>query len=299
MLESFICPDNEKILVPDCLANCRMGERCLTLPTLVLVSQERKWEGKAGTTQLLNGTMLEYLKLTKPYAVDPSGRAFMLAGTKHHKALEEIAKELGLPAEIALNVDRDIFDLLEKEGDKLVMTDYKLWGSLKVAKALGITKIGNKPDPSGAVYKTNSKWGKMGQPKMVSIFAEVAANIDNWETELQLNRYRVMLKDLGVVVNKLQLQATVRDGGISIAESRGVVRNVYKIPIRLLPDDEVRAYFEFKDKNLHEALEHGWTEPCTPRECWDGIRCSRFCDVKQYCPKGNLIQELDKEITNE
>jgi len=92
-----------------------MEERCLTLPTLTLISEEREWNGIASTTQLLNGTMMEFLKLTQPYVVDPDKRAFMLAGTKHHASLEEFAKKLGLPAEIALNIDRDIFDLLEPE----------------------------------------------------------------------------------------------------------------------------------------------------------------------------------------
>ena len=78
-LESYICPDKVKIPVQDCLTHCRMDQRCLTKPTLVLISRERDWNGVPSTTQLLNGTMLEYLKLTKPYAVDPDSRAFMLS----------------------------------------------------------------------------------------------------------------------------------------------------------------------------------------------------------------------------
>src|SRR4030042_4644218 len=110
-LQWFLCPDKEVTTIKDCLQHCRMVERCLTLPTLKLISTEREWAGKPSTTQLLNGTMYEFLKLTQPYCVDPDSRAFSLAGTKHHAALEEVAKELGLPSEIPLNIDRDIFDL--------------------------------------------------------------------------------------------------------------------------------------------------------------------------------------------
>ena len=42
MLKGFYCPDNEPIEVEDCLQKCRLGERCLTLPTLRLLSKERE-----------------------------------------------------------------------------------------------------------------------------------------------------------------------------------------------------------------------------------------------------------------
>lgn len=146
MLEWFQCPDNKIIPIKDCLSKCRMDERCLTLPTLTIISTEREWKGVPSTTQLLNGTMMEFLKLTQPYTVNPDKRAFMLAGIRHHQQLELAAKELGLPAEIALSIDRDIFDLLELEDGHLVLTDYKLWGSYRVARALGIVEVGKQPD---------------------------------------------------------------------------------------------------------------------------------------------------------
>ena len=42
MLEGFQCPDGDAVLVEDCLNKCRLEERCLTLPTLKLISQERE-----------------------------------------------------------------------------------------------------------------------------------------------------------------------------------------------------------------------------------------------------------------
>ncbi len=288
MLEGLYCPDGKPVLVDACLKKCRLEERCLTLPTIVSITQEREWSGVASTTQLLNGTMLEFLKLTQPYYVDPDGRAFMLQGSKHHAKLEEIAKDLGLAAEIPLSVDRDIFDLLEFEGKKLVLTDYKLWGSFKVAKTLGMEEVDKQPDPSGAVYKSTGKWGKAGSPKMIPVFRQVPSKADNWEAELQLNRYRVMLEHLGLTVHKMTLQVTVRDGGLFIAKDRGVVKNIYKIPVKKLDNDFVENYFKFKGACLKQALEEGWGESCNNDECWDGIRCKSYCDVAKFCPKGQI-----------
>jgi len=237
--------------------------------------------------------MHEFLKLTKPYYIDPDSRMFMLAGTKHHQQLEEVAKTLDLPAEIPLNVDRDIFDLLEQEEDGWVLTDYKLWGSFKVAKALGLVQVGKKPDPTGAVYKSSGKWGKEGSPKMVADFGIDTAEIDLFEQELQLNRYRVMLADLGVPINRMQLQLTVRDGGTYLAKNRGIERNAYMIPIRKLDDEYVRSYFGVKQSHLEQALfEKKWTEVCNAQENWDGMRCRAYCDVKMFCPKGILEAEI-------
>ena len=244
------------------------------------------------TTMLLNGTMMEFLKLTKPYVVDPDKQAFMLAGTKHHKALDEIARELGLPSEVALSIDRDIFDLLEKEDGGLVLTDYKLWGSYRVARALGIKEVGFQPDPSGAVYKSSGKWGKAGSPKMIPMFRQIPEEANNWEAEYQQNRYSILLEEKGIYLKRMQLQVTVRDGGLAVALSRGITRNTYRIPIPKLDSDMVTSYFQTKTNNLLRALaDNEWAEPCNDRECWEGNRCKEYCNVAMYCPKGILHQQ--------
>ena len=291
MLEGFICPDGQQIKLEDCYNQCRMEHRCMTLPTLKAVSEQRKWKGLASTTQCLNGTLYEYLKLTKPFYVRPESRIFMLSGTMHHAKLEDKAKEMGMTSEIALNIDRDIFDLIEPTSHGLEMTDYKLWGSFKVAKALGIVKSGKKPDPSGAIYKTTSKYGNKGTPKMVDNFVRDAGMAENWEAELQQNRYRVMLYDnFGLKLHRMQLQATVRDGNTFSARSRGVHGLVYLIPIPVLDDDYVKDYFNQKQAQLALAFEQGyWDYPCNNQETWDGIRCERYCEVAEHCPVGQII----------
>jgi len=298
MLEWFICPDKKQVKVTDCLAQCRMGSRCLTLPTLHILGAEREWHGEPSTTQLLNGTMMEYLKLTMPYAVDPKSRAFLLAGTKHHEQLEEVANKLGIPAEIALSTDRDIFDLLEEEDGELTLTDYKNWGSFKLAKALGMKEIGKKPHPT-EVYKSNGKWGKAGEAKMIPVFDSIEEEADNWEAELQLNNYRVKLKEeWGIDIAKMRLQVTVRDGGIHSAFAKGIMENIYLVPVKFIEDEVVKGYFLTKREQLLEALEHGWTNPCLPRERWDDRRCKGYCDVAQYCWYGKQFMEVEDALYN-
>jgi len=216
-----------------------------------------------------------------------------LLGTLHHKKLEAVAKELGLPSEIALGPDgKDIFDLLEPENGSWTLTDYKTWGSYRVARALGIVEVGKQPDPSGGTYKTSGKWGKAGSPKMIPKFEIQPEAIDLWDAELQLNNYRLMLEERGLTIGNMQLQVTVRDGGLAVARSRGIGRNSFLIPVRRMDDEPVRIYFKVKKKVLLRALEDGeCEEPCDERESWDGNRCQGWCEVAMYCPKGMLYQQ--------
>ena len=294
MLEGFICPDGQQVKLKACFKQCRLGDRCQEIPDLHLMSSERGWDGSPSTTQLINGTMYEFLRLTYPYYVDPDKRAFMILGTKHHRELDKVAKKLGLTSEIALSLDRDIFDLLKWENKKFSLIDRKRWGSYKVAKALGIVEVGKQPDPSGAVYKTDSKWGKKGSPKMVSVFGVNPDKADNWEAEFQLNRYRIMLLEkAGIPIDEMYLRVDVRDGGLYIAYDRGIFRNTYKIPVKFLPDDMVKDYFEFKRVNLVQAMTEGvWTVPCTNKESWEGVRCKDWCELWEYCPKGRLVHSI-------
>jgi len=92
----------------------------------------RIWTGKPSTTQLLNPTRMEFLKITKDYAITPQERAFALLGTQHHRRLEIIAKKIAeLEAEKKLsdNINTGILDLLEPDNGKWILTDYKTWGS--------------------------------------------------------------------------------------------------------------------------------------------------------------------------
>ena len=275
-LKWIVCPKaNRPVPLEDC-NTC--VDRCLTLPTIKAITSQREWTGHPSTTQLLNGTMLEFLKITKDYAINPQDRAFALLGTRHHQMLEGMAKELNLPTEIALGPDgHDVFDLLEPENGCWTLTDYKTWGSYRMVRALGMVKEGKGKD---ATFRMD--------PNIV----------DLEESELQLNRYRVMLEEYGIKIGKMQLQVTVRDGGLQIAKTRGIGFNIKLIPIKKLDDDFVLYYFANKEVELQQALaeyqenSQYLPSPCNNKECWEGNRCRGYCEVAQYCPKGIIEQEV-------
>jgi hypothetical protein len=265
MLKWFICPDNSYTELGSCF---QCDHECLVLPTRVALASERKWDGNPSTTQLLNGTMLEFLKITRDYGVDPKTKAFLVLGSKHHEYMAEVANSLGLPSEIALTPDgKNIFDVLVPYPDGHKLVDYKTWGSYKVAKALGIEKKG----------KDNF----------------VQGTPDLFDVEMQLNNYRIHLKGYGIKILGMAVQITVRDGGLVVSKTRGITKNMYYVPIRVLPDDYVTSYFREKSTALLDALDKYSTNklylppPCNNRESWDSRRCVKeYCDVVEYCPRG-------------
>lgn len=275
------CPKGGTVPLDPDLSHCRdCKKRCLTLPTLHYIAKsERVWTGNPSTTQLLNGTRLEFLKITKDYTIDPRSRMFAIHGNLFHALMAKEAKELGLPAEMALSPDgRDIFDVLEPNDGTWGLTDYKTWGSFRVARALGIVKSGKGKD---ATFGFNSDV------------------VDLWESELQLNNYRRKLAPYGYEVGNMQLQVAVRDGGLAMAKTRGIKELVYIIPIRRLDDNYVDGYFAGKANDLLQALKEYEADPkylpqpCDLRECWDGARCRGWCDVAEFCPQGILAKQTD------
>lgn len=260
-LKFFNCPDGITRDIAQCLEACPRPEgRCLSLPTLHELSYNREWTGKTSTTQLLNPTRMEYLKIVKDYAVTPNDRAFALLGTQHHRQLEIIAKKIAdLESEKKLSdeINTGILDLLEPDGDKWILTDYKTWGSYAVAKM---------SDHNSYDYQHNA---------------------------LQLNDYRLKVETLGFVVSKMRWQITVRDGGTFTARNNHVDDKILLIDADRLDNDFVTDYFYAKNQALLTALEKNeLPELCDYQERWNGRRCAGFCEVMPFCPEGRKVNKL-------
>jgi hypothetical protein len=284
---AFICPDGAEIPFAECLNRCRLENRCLSKRTLRMVAEQREWRGEPSTTQLLKGTREAYLELTKEYSLNPLAELFRVLGSKAHAYLEEFTDNELTEERLRDNIASGQFDFYDPQEQALY--DTKTWGSFKVARALGI-RMESIDVPTGEYYKTGAK---KGQPKTRKEYFAVEVAPDMWETEIQLNHYRTMLETAGFPVKKMFVECITRDGGTYTAKNRGIELNGYLIPVKFLPDDQVKAYLQNKAGELHWALDTGlMPEPCNSAECWDGRKCQGYCRVSQYC---DAITNTEKE----
>jgi hypothetical protein len=282
----FKCPDGEVIFIPQCLKQCRMEQRCLSRRTLRMVADQRPWNGEPSTTQLLKGTREAYLEITETdYALDPMGELFRVLGSKAHAYLEEFTDNELSEERLRDNIASGQFDFYDP--DEKALYDTKTWGSFKVARALGFTT--ERVDiPTGEFYKTGEK---KGQPKTKKQTNIVQGKPDMPETEIQLNHYRMMLESAGFPVEKMFVEAIIRDGNTFTAKNRGIDMNGKLIPVRFIPDEDVKAFLGQKRDNLLWALEtETMPSPCSPDESWEGRKCKDYCRVAKFCDAGMEIK---------
>jgi len=213
---------------------------------------------------------MEYLKITKDYTIKPQSRTFALLGSRHHYKLEMAGKKLeGIEVEKHLDGDTTgILDLLEPDELKdgfFVLTDYKTWGSYAVAKFMGISN-------------TNGDYERK-------------------QTTLQLNNYRIKVEALGFPISRMLIQCTVRDGNTKSAYINKIDDPMPMIPVERLDDDYVQEYFLTKSFALLSALKKNeLPELCPYEERWKGKRCTKYCDVSNFCPEGAMVNKIKLEV---
>ena len=150
--------------------------------------------------------------------------------------------------------------------------DYKITSSYKVMRALGIEKV---DVPTGEVFKTGPR---KGQPKTRKEFFQGIRHV--MESTIQLNYYRMLLEQQGLKVDNMCIQVLVRDWNTIIANSRGIDKPIYLIPIHKISNRWVKLYMEIKAKRLADALEHRKIPPiCSPIERWNNRKCLNYCPV--------------------
>lgn len=285
----FICSDQEQTEIAECLKKCRLQDRCATLPYLKMISYDREYKGIT-PSMAGNGPRLIYLKATTDYAIRPSERAFAALGTGVHGKLSLHSYTYNVLSEEKLSDDKikGIADVLEKDentNDSYIMTDYKTWGSFKVCKAIGMVKVAKEvldEDGKPVRYKSGKKEGEIKTKNVNELHPD---KIDARDTELQLNRYRMLFESYGFPISKIRVQAIIRDGGLYIAQGRGIESNLMLIPIKKLQNYEVMSYYENLSIEVGFAFE-GHSRKCNNWESWDGRRCNeKYCEVKEACNK--------------
>ena len=261
-LKYFTC-QRGKVLISECLNNC--PDRCMSLPKLYSISDQRIWNGKASTTMLMNPTRMEYLKITRDYSVNPKQRAYAIFGTYQHHRLDIVAKklkELESEKKLENETNSGILDLLEpdeKNIGKWKLVDYKFWGAYAVKKMY---------DKTTYEYNHNS---------------------------LQLNDYRIKVEPLGFPISRMLWEITIRDGNTKTMNEYELDDPMPTIECERMDDDSVIDYFYQKNELLLNALKTNTLPPlCDFEERWNGRRCKgSLCEIHEFCPEGRKINRLD------
>jgi hypothetical protein len=286
----FICPDENKTLITDCLTTCRIADqlpagRCLSLRTLRLIADQREWTGVPSTTQLLKGTREAYLELVTDYALNPQDELWRVHGSKAHQLLEQYHDNALGEIRLTDEICSGQFDFYDP--DDQILYDSKTWGSYKIMKAMGLQQV---EVETGEVYKSGEKKGK---PKTRKEWVEGGAP-DLFNEEIQLNDYRMKLEAAGFPVKAMFIEALCRDGNTWMAAKRGIQQVGVLIPIRRLPDEEVKRYLRIKAMYLNVALHPDCSpnscvvDKCNERENWQGRKCEKYCRVREACQDANI-----------
>ena len=301
MIKLIKCPDGGNAVKEECLSgHCRLGRRCAPVTYLQLVCREREWKGIPSVTQLLQGTREAYLKITSDFIADPQGATFRVLGTRGHTALE-IDNDFSFTEEHFSGDNlQGTADLLEKqENGEWWLIDHKTAGSFKVAKAIGLVKMEEallNPDGTPQKHKNGKPKKKVWYEATPESLKAREADIHDWI--YQLNAYRIEMEErLKEKITRLFIFAVVRDGGTFSARNRGVMENFYYIPIPIIDDAVIKAYFSTKRNLLIHALETKTVPPeCSPEECWNGRKCD-LCEVAAVCATyGRSYLSVKEEI---
>ena len=284
----FLCPDNQIREITKCLEDggCKLDDRCASRPYLRLIGYDREWKG-VSPSSAGNGPRYLYLKATKDYVIDPDDRAFAALGMGTHNKLSLHKYTYNVLSEEPLKDEEmrgipDVLEQDEKQNNHYILTDYKTWGSFKVAKALGIKQIDEPIIENGKPVLLKSGLNK-GKPKTIKKKVIDLSVVDLRAEEYQLNRYRMFFEKYNFPISQMRIQVVSRDGKTYVATNRGIERNIYIIPIKRLPDEEVNNFYRILQGEVDEAFIGGYARLCNDWESWEGRRCDGYCEVKEHC----------------
>jgi len=289
----FICPDNIKVTFEECFIGCRLKDdlpcgRCKALPFLRKCSLQREWTGEPSTTQLISGTREAWLKITRPFFINPDDRVFSLLGTRAHWILEKFGQGDNFTEERLKDaICSGAFDFYN--GSTQTLFDYKTWGSFKVAQVLGIKSI-HVPvfDENGnpVCFKSGKNKG-LPKTKKEYISGDIVTKaLGILDASIQLSNYRDKLKDIlpnGYTVKNMAIQIVSRDAGLMVSAMRKIEEKASLIPVNGISKHWINRYLQKKRDLLFDALKQDYSPLCRKRDRWYGRKCLNYCDVKEQC----------------
>lgn len=273
MIKNFRCPNGEIVMVNQCLHGC--NHPCLAPSTRIFASKTRSWDGKTfSVTQLIQPTLLSYLKLTAPETIAPMDCLQAGMGTAAHALLEgcmpwNCIGEFRMVDDTGrITGQPDLVDLKHR-----ILYDYKFVSAYSLAMMLGYERKG---------YYHEFKRGKRKGQKEWRYKLEPGGKPDYHGYDKQQNMYRILLKQNGIQIDKMILQAMAKEPDSQLKQLR-LDRRAYLIEIPKYDDDEMLAWFYDRYDKLMTAMQTK-TLPPKCEETWDGRRCENYCSVNMHCP---------------
>lgn len=266
----FICPDGEKIGEKECLAQCRMAERCVPRPILAAMagSEAGRPVGQITATMLLQPATQMALKMQREYYEAPDSLTYAFRGTSKHEVLDKHSGPDALSEE-RLTIIGTVTGKPDQYEDEIV-SDWKTTGAYKVKKALAALEKG------GGLLRCPMQDGQV----------DFGEDFADWV--VQLNAYRYAYLQAGFPVKGIEVWALVRDFNW-MSKKQGVVKQWYHFPLEVIDEDLLLATLDARLGSLKRTLlvveEFGFGEPCPKEETWGGRRCQGYCPVREYCPK--------------
>lgn len=286
----------------------------------LVVGKRRNYKGTMGVTTALNGHRYNYLRYKVLPDIDLDGSAFMALGIGAHSMMDDNAADKD-KSEVWLEDGKIVgrSDTLETVAGLKVLNDYKVSGSFKVAKAMGIVEGPKKPvyDEYGnpVLYRRSGKGYKAGDQKMEKTWIIDPEKREHWEYSMQLNKYRIMFKkQFGTEPDLMNIYFIVRDGDTISARSRGVLNRTYLLEIPKIEDEKVDEFYNVQVEKFDEimtatadiegtpgeviakTIASGVEIPmCDTRENWNGRRCENYCSYASVCKMFGDNPYLGKE----
>lgn len=285
-MNKFKCPDGETIDCQECLTKCRLGQRCMAKPVLKFSSNTRNYKNRRSwsTTELLAPTCQMFLKAKYGEVIDPFSIVPSALGTAMHAILEgnlpnNFAGEFRLEKD-GVTGQMDCVDLQNK-----VLYDYKVVGTYKALRMLGYETTW--------AERTITRGKRKGETTLEQVW-RYTGNADFGEYHYQQNLYRLLLKDIGIDIQKMYLQVFIKEpAGVmaqyKIMDSYGQIpkgkltKASFLVEIPMVDDDELWTMIQSKREDLSKAIESDIVpEMCS--ETWNGKRCQIYCSVNDVCP---------------
>lgn len=251
----------QPVLYETCIYKCR--DRCLPLPLLLALMQERKVvENSYSVTEVLNPLQITYLQRNFPYYTLPMDGIWMGFGTGFHKFVES---------------SEYLLKKYEMQDEHLMEEKIKFKKEFNFDPPVGKVFLKGRPDLWQPAFKRLWDFKTMKAYAVKKLKAGRWADV-NYNMQMNIYRYYGFPE-----TEEMYLEVLVKDWSEKIARMDNL-QPLEKITVPFIPDDDVVTLVIDKLQELVLGQQQPTTvRQCLPGETWGGNRCKKYCSVSGIC----------------